>query len=217
MSMADPSLQHPAVFSLGWWDQLAPLVQAAMVLVTGFIAVRGLNAWRAQLVDKRKAELAEEVLIGFYEARDAFVWARSRGMFGSEGESRVAISGESDAVRRARNLYFVPIERLAREKELFAKLSVRRYAFRAYFGEAAVKPFETLADAHHQIMSSASVLIQSVLPGSNNDITLIGVDEVLDTLGWGRRGRPDSLDQSIDEAIRQIESVCKPVLEGKRS
>ena len=215
--MPDPSLQLPALFSLSWWDQLVPLVQASMVLVTGFIAVRGLNTWRAQLIGKRKAELAEEVLTGFYQARDVFVWARSRGLFGSEGESRNATAGESEAVRKARNLYFVPIERLVREKELFAKLHALRYAFGAYFGAATAKPFETLADVHSQIMTSASVLIQSVMPGPNNDVVLIGVDELLDTLGWGKRKRPDTVDRSIDEAVGQIELLCKPVLEGKRS
>jgi hypothetical protein len=215
--MPDPSLQHPALFSLAWWDEFAPLVQAGMVLVTGFVAVRGLNVWRAQLVGKRKAELAEEVLTAFYEARDTFVWARSRGMFGSEGESRTPLSGETDALRQARNLYFVPIERLTRAKDLFAKIHARRYAFRAYFGEEAAKPFEKLADVHNQIMSSASVLIQSVMPGTNEAVVLLGADELLDTLGWGKRERPDPIDQSIDEAISRMESVCKPVLEGKRS
>jgi len=58
------------MWSLAWWDQVAPLVQAGMVLVTGVVAIRGLSAWRQQMIGKRKAELAEQVLVGFYAARD---------------------------------------------------------------------------------------------------------------------------------------------------
>jgi hypothetical protein len=39
-------------------------------LVTGVVAIRGLSAWRQQMIGKRKAELAEQVLVGFYAARD---------------------------------------------------------------------------------------------------------------------------------------------------
>ena len=60
----------PEMWSLAWWDQVAPLVQAGMVLVTGVVAIRGLSAWRQQMIGKRKAELAEQVLVGFYAARD---------------------------------------------------------------------------------------------------------------------------------------------------
>jgi hypothetical protein len=40
-----------------------------VLLITGVVAVRGLTAWRLQLVGKRKAELAEQVLVNFYAAR----------------------------------------------------------------------------------------------------------------------------------------------------
>lgn len=208
----------PQAFSLPWWDQMAPLIQAAMVIITGVVAVCGVTTWRKQMVGKRKAELAEEVLTSFYAAMDAFTWVRSGGaIFNGEGESRKPERAESEAVHLRRNLYFVPIERLTREKEIFAKLRAQRYIFKAYFGEKGTKPFDTLASVHTGIMSSASVLIQSTLPNGEGGVVTGNIDALLDELGWGKRPRPDPVDRSIDEALQTIESLCKPILEGKRA
>ena len=82
---------------------------------------------------KRKTELAEQTLTAFYEARDVFNWVRSRGIFGAEGNSRTPAPGETETQQEKRNTYFIPIERLTREKTLFAKIQSLRYAFAAHF------------------------------------------------------------------------------------
>lgn len=74
------------VASLVWSDR--PLVQMVMVLITSFVAVSGLTAWRRQLVGKRKGEIAEQALVSFYKARDVFKWARTPAVLTGEGESR---------------------------------------------------------------------------------------------------------------------------------
>jgi hypothetical protein len=48
-----------------------------MVVIAGLLAIYSLNLWRRQIVGKRKAEIAEQVLISFYSARDVFEWVRT--------------------------------------------------------------------------------------------------------------------------------------------
>jgi hypothetical protein len=207
----------PEIWSLAWWDEIVPLVQAVVVLITGYVAVRGLNAWREQVVGKRKAELAELVLVSFYAARDAFQWVRTGVFMEGEGEARQPGGGEAEQVRKMRNTYSIPLERLAHERELFAKLRAQRYAFRAYFGEKASQPFEALFKAYATIQATASTLIQVSHFDQMQPSVAEARDAMLNTLGWGRRERPDDMDKSIDAAVSEIEALCKPILEGKRT
>lgn len=164
---------------------------------------------------KRKTELAEQALIAFYEASDVFVLVRSRGIFGGEGDSRTPNEGENKRQQEKRNTYFIPIERLTREKELFAQLQSLRYAFAAQFGEPAREPFNALWAIHNKIMSSASVLIQMTLDDDDNDrASRESMEPLLNTIGWGTGTRPDDIDRKIEKAIQEIEEVCRPILSG---
>lgn len=46
------------------------LIQGASVIIASCVAIFGINAWRKEFVDKRRIELAEEVLALFYQAKD---------------------------------------------------------------------------------------------------------------------------------------------------
>ena len=190
---------------------LAPVATAGAAWFAAIIAYRGLNKWRAETIGKRKAELAEQALVAFYEARDVFVLVRSRGLFGGEGDSRTPTGGESKTQQEKRNTYFIPIERLTRHKEVFARLQTLRYAFAAQFGEAARQPFDALWSVHGEISSSASVLIQMTLDDDRQDDRQ---DALLNKIGWGTGTRPDDMDHKIEKAVQDIEKVCRPVLAG---
>jgi hypothetical protein len=163
---------------------------------------------------KRRYELAEQALIAFYEARDVFVWVRSRGLFGGEGQTRVRVEGETDKQAEERNTYFVPIERLTREKALFARLQTLRYAFAAHFGDELVKPFGNIDEARIKINSAASILIQ-MASEFRDRAPHESLVPLRNDLGWGPAPRPDAIDQKITEAVAAIEAVCKPVLREK--
>jgi hypothetical protein len=211
--MVGPSPSPPELWSLAWLDQLAPLIQAAVVVVTGVVAVRGLSAWRHQMVGKRKAELAEQVLTNFYAARDVFIEVRRRGFLSGEGKSRKSNDDESNQVQLMRNTYFIAIERLVRQGELFPRLHAQRYLFRAYFGKST-KPFETIFEANNKIITSASILMDIA---QYEDQSSLDRDSLLNEIGWGKRARPDEIDRAIDAAVSEIEVFCKPILEGRQS
>jgi hypothetical protein len=144
-----------------------------------------------------------------------FVSVRSRGIFRGEGDSRRTADGESKTQQEKRNTYFVPIERLTRDKELFAKLQSLRYAFATHFGEATSEPFKAIWSVHSAISSSASVLIQMTLDDDDNDRAFRkSMEAQLNTIGWGTAARPDDIDRQIEKAVQDIEKVCRPVLAG---
>jgi hypothetical protein len=164
---------------------------------------------------KRRHELAEQALNSVYQARDVFNWARSRGILGGEGHSRPATEGESSKQRDRRNIYFVPIERLTREKELFGRLQVLRYAFAAHFGDEPSKAFGVLAEVHNSITNAASILIQMADYEDDDRQSVERLMPLRNALGWGTADRPDESDRKIAEAVATIETACRPVLEGK--
>jgi hypothetical protein len=162
---------------------------------------------------KRRADLAERTLIAFYEARDVFTLVRSRGIFGGEGSSRQSSESEGEDQKKRRDTYFVPIERLIKEKKLFARLQSLRYAFAANFGTTTREPFNAIWEAHNRIASSASVLIQLTFDGDDDHrSSRAGNEPLLNAIGWGPADRPDEIDQKIEKAVTDIEAVCRPVL-----
>jgi hypothetical protein len=201
------------------WIELAkalPSIVTAITAVVGVsIARAGLDKWRIETVGKRKAELAEQALTAAYEVRDVFVWVRSRGIFGGEGSSRKPAENESKTQQEKRNTYFIPIERLTREKELFARLQSLRYAFAAHFGEPGIAPFQAIWGAHNDIMTAASVLIQITFDHDDDSAFRGSAEPFLNTLGWGPAARPDEIERKIETAVRDIEALCRPVLSGK--
>ena len=119
---------------------LAPFFTAGAAWFAAWTAWRGLNRWRAETIGKRKAEIAEEVLADFYEARDIINPARSPGSLGGEGGTRQRFEWETEEDTRMLDAYFRTTERLSKNAEFFAKLDARRYRFIAVFGKESAKP-----------------------------------------------------------------------------
>jgi len=46
-------------------------IQALSLVIAAWAAIYGINAWRSEFVGKKRIDLAEDVLVRFYEARDA--------------------------------------------------------------------------------------------------------------------------------------------------
>ncbi len=195
------------------WIELVKVIPS---VVTAFTAVFGVwiaktsfDKWRIETIGKRKIELAEHVLIDARMVREVLRFARIGSQFIGEGKGEARIEGanESESVRKRRNRYFVPIERLLREKELFARFQSERYAFAVYCGDDAAKPFDTFDEVRREIMMAASQLIES----SEQEDSIPADESSLAVLGW-RPGRPDEIDKKIDTAMASIEKTCRPIL-----
>ena len=62
----------------------AAVITACAAVAAACAAIKGINAWRNQLVGRRKMELAEETLQTFHNARAAIAWARNPATFKGE-------------------------------------------------------------------------------------------------------------------------------------
>ena len=179
-----------------WLSAVGQLSTGMAAMVAGWAALRGLDAWRLETVGRRKAELAEEVLAQFYRARDLMTWAR----FPDEGEAE---GGASQ-----------PVERLARESELFSELQASRYRFMAYFGEEAAKPFDELRRMHKEVLQAADSLARADQPGERASTADRAAWNA--TIGRGSALQQDELAARLDRTIREIERICRPLIDEGR-
>ena len=164
---------------------------------------------KALVVWRRRYDLAEQVLVAAYEADDALRWARAPVTFVGEAATREPVEGESEKLKRKRDFFFIPLERLSNNGKIFATLQTLRYPVSAHFGEDALKPLGIIAEAHHGIMLAGRILVEHVQ--EEDDPTFRqNFDGVLQSIG--RTPRPDATDVKVSRAIEQIEAICKPVL-----
>lgn len=132
--------------------------QSLSVLFATVTALYGIDAWRREFVAKRKIELAEEVLALFYQAKDAIAAIRSPVGFGGEGKTRKRGEQESAKVSEALDQAYVLIERYYGHSELFSRLQVLRYRFKAQHGIDAAKPFDDLGLVVNKLVGSARTI-----------------------------------------------------------
>lgn len=192
------------VIDAGWATAIGTLAAGAGAGLGGWAALRGVNAWRAETVGRRKAELAEEALAQFYQAKDALTWARLP--LGDAVGKAPFIGGGRGAEAMA-----APVERLNQASQVFSALQASRYRFMAYFGEEAAKPFEELRKVHSEVMEAAGQLIrgQDTAPSAGNDADR---RQWGDTIGWGSHEQ-DRPAERLEHAVRDIERTCRPLIE----
>ncbi len=146
-----------------WIEYLKSLasILASIATVAGVaIAAYSLDRWQKEVIGKRKAELATQALITFDEVRDVFRAVRSPN-FGGERlpSSRPRKEGETKAQQETRDCFYMAIERLNNERDVFTRLQSLQYTFPAQFGEATRKPFQSIRGVRDDILLAAYVLI----------------------------------------------------------
>ena len=188
------------MFSADWVTAAGTAMAGLATLVGGWAALRGVDAWRSEIVGRRKAELAEDVLAQFYRARDVLTWARLP-------DRPLDPVPQADDRDRRHQSHASPIERLTRESALFSELQASRYRFMAYFGEDSAHPFEEMRAIHGEIMSSAESLIRD----PNELASDTERDRWEDAIGWVNDG-DDPLARRLAETIAAVEHVCRPLI-----
>ncbi len=97
------------------------------IIVASCVAIYGIGSWRREYVGKKQAELAEEVLCLFYEARDAVQHIRNPFSHSNEGSSRKADESETPEQKEAYDRAYVLIERFNTHIELFNLIKCIRF------------------------------------------------------------------------------------------
>jgi hypothetical protein len=168
---------------------------------------------KAQLIHRRRFELAEGLLADAYRFRRLVAYARTNVSFEGEGETRKPAEVEAENVVRTKNRYFVPIERLQRDGEFLSAFMAREYSAEAHFGPDVTKVFGLFRDSVARVQAASTLLIDTVgMP--NNSPALIK-----DARGdlWANyatvNNKADEVARMIEDGVVLVESFCRPVLE----
>jgi hypothetical protein len=189
---------------------VAPVFTAGAACFGAYIGFRGLEKWRAETIGKRKAELAEEVLADFYEAREIIQTARLGMSFGQEGNTRQRGQGETESDTRTLNSYYAVAERLSKKADFFAQLESRRYRFMAHFGLEAAQPYTILRELHGNILVSVRMLLmthQERNLGTNPESIRQWRNSI-----WEMSENGETR-QRLNAMIEAIEKVCRPAIQ----
>ncbi len=167
---------------------------------------------RRQAVFRRRFELAEQFLADVYRFRSMMRFVRSGASFGGEGESRTPQSTESDAVKRVRDSYFVPRERLHSENEFLAAMFARQTTCHAHFGVDADHAFTLLNEAVHRVRIASSLLVEWT--GDQQQADKETMKELQHDI-WqpmAALGGKDVVGEKVEQAVLIVELLCQPVL-----
>lgn len=199
-----------------WVTAAANLGVAAAAICAARLGFLGLNAWRMETIGKRKAELAEQVLADFYEARDIFQYARQPFTFGNEGGARQKEEGETREETERLNTYFAITERLLNRNDFFANLEARRFRFLALFGydSEQTKPYDELFKIRAEVMRAVWMLMltyRSTRRGEPPPEHKVR-EQWESAIGWDNPGN-DVIPQRRDDIVKMIEKICRPAIE----
>jgi hypothetical protein len=186
-------------------------------------AIYGLNSWRREHRGKRQAELCEDALTLFYEAKSVIGYVRSPASFTSETDEIVRQEAESIQKYQARKAAFVVFKRFRDHKELFAKIHAMRYRFMAQIGKEQAEPFEELRRVQNEIQLAAEMLSHlwaktyyRTEDQLESDRTMVKKYESIFWEGMAEAyGLKDDIPERIDALISNLEKTSKTIIEGR--
>lgn len=206
---------HPTVELLIQIGQLATYVFGAFA---AFVAWRGINAWRSELIGTRRIKIAEKALELFYKARAEMDWIRSSGAFSYELDKIERLAEESEELYNQRRGVAVTIQRY-RGSEAFGKIGALRYRFMAVFGAQAEEPFRLMQRVVAQVIATAQGLMRVQREVYRSTSSGVEVPEhftrqlvELDQRLYGG-GATDEISDTLNSAISGLESICKPIID----
>ena len=199
-----------------WVTAIANVGIAGAAICAAVLGYRGLNAWRTETIGKRKAELAEQLLADFYEARDIFRFARQPLTYSNEGSTRQKEDEETEADTQRLNTYFAISERLLKRNDFFANLLARQYRFLALFGRGSdqIRPFDELFRIRNDVMRAVGMLMSTYKmhrrgePPPDRKLR----EEWESAIGWGDPEN-DAIARRLNVVVEAIEKTCRPAIE----
>lgn len=159
---------------------------------------------------QQRRQLAGEILTAFYEVQRMMPAVRSPASWGNEGQSRPRPDQpEPSAVEKARNTYYVVLERLDKNRETIVRFLSKQYTAMALLGPDAAKPFETFHQLLSKISTSASMLIQTV-EHIDPSHTIKWKADI-----WEGYDDNDPVKAEMNTIAEAVEAMCKPILIAK--
>lgn len=197
-------------------EQWLNLAQTLAVIVASGTAIYGINSWRREYREKKKMELAEDVLSLFYEAKDLLSAIRHPFAYAEEGKSRVYSPNETPEQKQALDQAYVVWERYLKYQEPFNKLRALRYRTMVIFGKEARRPFDELNSIIFELKSAASMLgnYWYRLNRKYIHMTESELKNLTDNIDkysaiFYEITTPDPINEKTSRIISDIEKICK--------
>jgi len=190
------------------------IINTLAIVIASVVAICGITAWRKEFQGKRNIELAEEVLVLFYEAKDGINAIRSPFSFEGEGSTRKPQEEETAEQKEARDRAYVVYERFDKWKDIFNEILSKRYQFMARFGTEKAQPFEELKRIVLDIQCAANELADMWCEVSYDEQNKKRLKE-LKKIFWCQ-GDNDPIIPRLEKVISDIEAICKPIILDKK-
>ena len=161
---------------------------------------------------KRKQELAETVLSGFYQVEAIMRSVRSPMSYAHEAENRPRIGVETEATARLRDNYFVILARYDKNHQAVSDLLALRYRMTAWFGNDAGIPFQRLNEAINKVITAAQMLGQWSADAEGFRANNLALWQRMESDIWWGAEDPDQVAVMITESVTGMEAICRPIL-----
>ncbi|MGB2863154.1 MAG: hypothetical protein WBC05_07490 [Sedimentisphaerales bacterium] len=208
-----------AITEATYWGIWLQFMQTIAICLASGVAIYGVESWRREFTGKRRIELAEDVLVLFYEAKDAIKFIRSPLGFIGEGSTRERGEDETPEQTRARNLAYVAIERYEKKREIFGKLGSLRYRFWAQIGRDKAEPFNEIKNVMDDIFGASRRLARRWERRSqiSRPTELEALSEEIrryEAIFWFGE-EDDKIGERVEKAVSQMEDTCSNIIMRK--
>lgn len=198
--------------------------QTVAIIAACWAIYSGIDAWKKEYLGKRKIEIAEELLAGFFEVRDAIAYIRNPFSSVGEGAARKRKEGESAGESKVLDQAYVAIERYQRKEQAFSKFWSIKYRCMAYFGSEIEEAFSETNRIVNSIFISASALgttywRSSERAGLDDDQRREFLDQMHrhERIFWDFQESDDPIRDRLKNVLGKLEEITAPCFKIKAS
>lgn len=195
------------------FEIIESIIISIAAIVASIMAVKGISVWRNEFLGKKKIELAEEIIILFYQCKDHIRMIRSPFSYTGEGKTRKTNSNETDDESKLFDKVYVVFERYNKVNSDFNKLFSLKYKYKVVLSEKDTKPFKDFQSIIQEIFSAANLLgrvywEKQYTTKSKEEKERFNKDrEKYERIFW-EINENDEINQKINDAILIIEEKC---------
>lgn len=188
------------------YHEIISIVESLAVTSAAIVAIIGINAWRREAKWKRKAEVAEEVLLAFHKVQAAFEVIRSPAVWQDELPPDSTGSLQEKAAVTSRRFHA--------NADAFTHLRTLRWKYHIMFPKASEEPFKEVELLLGKILSSSHMLGAVVWPRQGTNLPEeefqkhLNEMHELESWHWRFNDERDPFKPRFANALRQVEAEC---------
>jgi hypothetical protein len=195
-------------------SSVANTLTALAALATAWIAFAGLRTWRAEMIGRRKADLAEEVLAGFYRVQSILTYVRSQASYSGEAKDRLGRESEEVELRRTLDAYYIPVARINENSNYLSEFFALKHRFKAVFGGDASNEFNNIERVIRNVRSASDRLTMAARQHSGST-AYSDRDQKIQAEREGviySCGEDDPINAEVSASIAKVEAICRPAI-----